>query len=107
MSFDRNVSTLLSGWMGMRKVSYQPIPFPYIQALHWFLFIWMIIADLTLLKTFTHPAAYVIVMTLAAIGLYALEEMAAEIEDPFGDDLNDLATEVFEKGLRRDGLLVL
>ena len=64
----------------------------------------MIIADLTLLKTFTHPAAYVIVMTLAAIGLYALEEMAAEIEDPFGDDLNDLATEVFEKGLRRDGI---
>ena len=31
--------------------------------------------------------------------------MAAEIEDPFGDDLNDLPTENFQIGLERDGQL--
>ena len=30
-------------------------------------------------------------------------QMAAEIEDPFGDDLNDLPTENFQIGLERDG----
>jgi len=107
MSFDRNVSDLLRGWMGMHKVSYQPIPFPYIQTLHWFLFIWMILANFTLQESFGDDVSFVIVMAFSATALYSLEEMAAEIEDPFGDDLNDLATEVFENGLRRDGLLAL
>eukprot|EP00656_Telonema_subtile_P011320 TRINITY_DN15580_c0_g1_i1.p1 TRINITY_DN15580_c0_g1~~TRINITY_DN15580_c0_g1_i1.p1 ORF type:complete len:405 (-),score=74.70 TRINITY_DN15580_c0_g1_i1:91-1305(-) len=107
MSFDRNVSQLLDGWMGMNKISYQPIPFPYIQTLHWFLFIWMLIANFSLLKSFNDDLTYILVMTFSATALYALEEMAAEIEDPFGDDLNDLPTEVFERGLRRDGLLTL
>ena len=32
-----------------------------------------------------------------------LLQVSEEIEDPFGDDLNDLPTENFEIGLIRDG----
>merc|ERR1712166_269296 len=106
MSFDKNVSQLLEGWMGMNTITYQPIPFPYVQTLHWFLFIWIMMADFTFMDKFK-PVVFVVVITFAATAMYSLEEMAAEIEDPFGDDLNDLPTENFQIGLERDGVLTL
>ena len=63
MSFDANVSALLTGWMGMNKVihssanvstdsevqvCYQPVPFPYVHTLHWFLMVWLATLPLVL-----------------------------------------------------------
>ena len=67
MSFDANVSALLTGWMGMNKarymsmqqhgsfgdcvsvqVCYQPVSFPYVHTLQWFLMLWLATLPLVL-----------------------------------------------------------
>lgn len=105
MGFDDNISKCLQGWMGMNKISYQPMPFPYLHTLHWFILAWCISLPMALvapLDWLAVPAA-----TFIALAIYAIEEVSEEIEDPFGDDLNDLPTENFEIGLQRDARLVL
>jgi len=105
MSFDANVSALLTGWMGMNKVCYQPVPFPYVHTLHWFLMVWLSTLPLVLVDKL---GLYIIpVMGLVSGALMAIEEVSEEIEDPFGDDLNDLPTENFEIGLIRDAGMVV
>jgi len=105
MSFDSNVSALLRGWMGMNKVCYQPVPFPYVHTLHWFIMVWLITLPFVLVA----KAKYwtILILALVAVALMAIEEVSEEIEDPFGDDLNDLPTENFEIGLIRDAGMVL
>eukprot|EP00658_Telonema_sp_P-2_P006561 TRINITY_DN12483_c0_g2_i3.p1 TRINITY_DN12483_c0_g2~~TRINITY_DN12483_c0_g2_i3.p1 ORF type:complete len:347 (-),score=64.81 TRINITY_DN12483_c0_g2_i3:270-1310(-) len=105
MSFDGNVSALLEGWMGMNKVCYQPVPFPYIHTLHWFLMLWLVTLPLVLVKS--SGWWVVLILPLVAGALMAIEEVSEEIEDPFGDDLNDLPTENFEIGLIRDAGMVV
>lgn len=105
MSFDANVSALLTGWMGMNKVCYQPVPFPYVHTLHWFLMVWLATLPLVLVDKL---GLYIVpVMGLVSGALMAIEEVSEEIEDPFGDDLNDLPTENFEIGLIRDAGMVV
>eukprot|EP00656_Telonema_subtile_P027900 TRINITY_DN3009_c0_g1_i1.p1 TRINITY_DN3009_c0_g1~~TRINITY_DN3009_c0_g1_i1.p1 ORF type:complete len:336 (-),score=100.17 TRINITY_DN3009_c0_g1_i1:134-1141(-) len=105
MSFDSNVSALLTGWMGMNKVCYQPVPFPYVHTLHWFIMIWLLTLPLVLVQTSGYWV--IMILPLVSAALMAIEEVSEEIEDPFGDDLNDLPTENFEIGLIRDAGMVL
>eukprot|EP00656_Telonema_subtile_P058384 TRINITY_DN9875_c0_g1_i2.p1 TRINITY_DN9875_c0_g1~~TRINITY_DN9875_c0_g1_i2.p1 ORF type:complete len:326 (-),score=73.03 TRINITY_DN9875_c0_g1_i2:258-1235(-) len=105
MGFDDNISTCLNGWMGMNKICFQPMPFPYLQFLHLLLLAWCVSFPMTLVKDYGWFT--VLVTPLFACALYAIEEVSEEIEDPFGDDLNDLPTEDFEIGLQLDSWLVL
>jgi len=105
MGFDDNISKALQGWMGMNKICYQPLPFPYLHMLHWMIMAWCLSLPLCLISNFGWATCFI--SPVISCALYAIEEVSEEIEDPFGDDLNDLPTENFEIGLRRDGRLTL
>jgi len=105
MGFDDNISKCLQGWMGMNKICFQPLPFPYLHLVHWLVLLWCLSLPLALLRPLGWGSS--VISPLIATALYAIEEVAEEIEDPFGDDLNDLPTESFEIGLRRDARMVL
>eukprot|EP00658_Telonema_sp_P-2_P049426 TRINITY_DN3759_c0_g1_i18.p1 TRINITY_DN3759_c0_g1~~TRINITY_DN3759_c0_g1_i18.p1 ORF type:complete len:391 (+),score=71.93 TRINITY_DN3759_c0_g1_i18:115-1287(+) len=105
MGFDTDISHMLTGWMGMNKVCYQPMPFMHIHMLHVLLLGWCCSYPFTLVDAYgwwTIPCASGICCIL-----FSLEEVAEEIEDPFGDDLNDLPLEEFELGLKRDTFLCM
>lgn len=105
MAFDNNISLALRGWMGMNKVCFQPLPFPYLHMLHWAILLWSISLPCRLVGPYGWCTC--IVSPIIVLALYAIEETSQEIEDPFGDDLNDLPTENFELGLKRDARLVM
>eukprot|EP00656_Telonema_subtile_P056971 TRINITY_DN9261_c0_g1_i7.p1 TRINITY_DN9261_c0_g1~~TRINITY_DN9261_c0_g1_i7.p1 ORF type:complete len:339 (+),score=53.54 TRINITY_DN9261_c0_g1_i7:275-1291(+) len=105
MGFDDNLSSSLNGWMGMNKVCYQPYPFPYLHMLHWAVLLWCISMPLMLVKDYGWWT--VIIAPVISMALYAIEATSEEIEDPFGNDLNDLPTEEFEHGMKRDSRLAL
>merc|ERR1719486_828139 len=70
----------------MNKICFTPTPFPYIHSLHWIIMIFCCTVALPLL----------------AMAFMSIEEVAQEIEDPFGDDLNDLPTETIGPGITKD-----
>jgi len=102
-SFDNHCGALILTWMGMNKICFTPTPFPYIHMLNWFLMIF--------LGTVPFPLApkigywMIIALPMLSMAMYAIEEVAQEIEDPFGDDLNDLMTESIAPGLVGDSKL--
>merc|ERR1712166_1265981 len=103
-SFDGESSREIDSWMGMHKICFTPTPFPYIHALHWFMCIWLITLPVPLAPLIEWWTC--IAVAMLACAMYAIEEVAAEIEDPFGDDLNDLPTETIAPGICHDiGLL--
>eukprot|EP00658_Telonema_sp_P-2_P015190 TRINITY_DN15833_c0_g1_i7.p1 TRINITY_DN15833_c0_g1~~TRINITY_DN15833_c0_g1_i7.p1 ORF type:complete len:393 (+),score=66.01 TRINITY_DN15833_c0_g1_i7:174-1352(+) len=108
MAFDTDISLLLEGWMGMQKVCYQPMPYPHIHMCHWFVLLWCASLPMYLVQDVLGYGWWTVMISpVIAVALYAIEEVAQEMEDPFGDDLNDLPTEEFENGLRRDARLVM
>ena len=74
-----------------------PVPFAYAQHIKGFLFLFcysvpFVLVDQTV--NFTPLAAAAI-----AYALFGIEEIGVEIEDPFGDDPNDLPLDAIEKNL--------
>merc|ERR1719421_958572 len=70
------------------KISYNPFPFPYVQALTIFLLLFIYSMPLAL---FTKMGGWTCVMVpLIVLGFCGLDAVGAELEDPFGTDANDL-----------------
>ena len=78
MGFDDNISSALKGWMGMNKICFQPLPFPYLHMLHWFLLLWCLTFPLTLVDDYGWFT--LAVGPIPAVMLFALEEVSEEIE---------------------------
>jgi putative membrane protein len=103
--FDNACGNLILTWMGMNKICFTPTPFPYIHMLNWFLMIWLATLSFPLVTKIGYWV--IIAMPLLSMGMYAIEEVAEEIEDPFGDDLNDLPTETIGPGINFDNKLAI
>jgi putative membrane protein len=99
-SLESLVRALLDNQGGCERILKTPIPFAY--AVH--------IKQLLLIYLFTLPFALVTDMGWVAIptaaviafGMLGIEEAGVEIEDPFGDDPNDLPVEAICATIERD-----
>jgi putative membrane protein len=85
---DGGISDLIDHWGGAERILKTPVPFAYAHHIKGFLMIFCLTAPLALLETmgwYTPIGAAII-----AYGLYGIDEIGIEIEEPFGYDVNDL-----------------
>jgi len=99
-ALDDETARLFNEWMGMNKICFTPTPFPYIHCLHWFVCLYLSTLPVALVTIIGWWS--IVANAMLACAMYAVEEVAMEIEDPFGDDLNDLPIEVLAPGLVSD-----
>jgi len=79
------------------KFATTPYPFPITQMTRIFLFLWMFTLPFALTHKATEPFTATILVFFIAYGFFGLEFVSIELDDPFGDDLNDLAIDEFAK----------
>ena len=84
---------------GMERIKNTPTPFGYVAALRTFILIWLSTMPFTLIGPFGWLASVAIGM-LSFLFLN-LEQMAMEIEQPFGDDADDLPLEEYCLGIEK------
>ncbi len=86
--FDANLTALVDALGGAERIVKTPIPFAYAQHIKTFVVLFCLTAPFAMaesMKWYTPIAA-----ALLAFALYGIDEIGVEIEDPFGDDPNDL-----------------
>lgn len=90
----------ISGTVGAcERIKNTPTPYGYVASLRVFLLLWLFTLPFCLIGTYSWEA-------IPGIGLIAflflnLEQMAMEIEQPFGDDPDDLPLEEYCMGIER------
>lgn len=100
LSMNDNLNGLVEGFNGVDKICSVPLPFPYAQMILIFLSLYCFCAPFLFVASFGW-ATFVpsIVLSLAFFGI---NEVAVEIEEPFGDDDNDLPTDGMGDALTQD-----
>jgi putative membrane protein len=85
---DATLGDVIDLWGGAERILKTPVPFAYAHHIKGFLTLFCITSPLALVDAMQWwtPAAAAIV----AYGLYGIDEIGVEIEDPFGYDPNDL-----------------
>jgi putative membrane protein len=85
---DGSLKNIIDLWGGAERILRTPVPFAYAHHIKGFLTLFCVTAPLALVEPmgWWTPAAAAIV----AYGLYGIDEIGVEIEDPFGYDPNDL-----------------
>lgn len=87
-------------------ISMWPFPFPYAQLSLFLTFLHMIISPLIMVQYTKHIFAACFLTCVSVVSVISLNIISLELENPFGDDINDLpAHEVHDHF--RDSLLVL
>jgi len=102
---EKNCSDLIESWMGMHKLATTQMPFPYVQMLYALLYGWMFTIGFPLAVAFGPigiPGT-----TLLGYALFGINAIGQELEDPFGDETNDLPLEFFEKACKSACKLML
>src|SRR5262249_35867263 len=102
---DANVSAFFDMWGGAERIMRTPIPFAYAQHIKSFL----------TLFCFTVPFAMVdamgwytpIATAILAFGMFGIDEIGVEIEDPFGYDANDLPLDAIGNRIAEDTRAIL
>jgi len=84
---------------GMERVKNTPTPFGYVAALRTFVLLWLSTMPFTLIGPFGWLAC--IAIGMLSFLFLNLEQMAMEIEQPFGDDADDLPLEDYCLGIER------
>jgi putative membrane protein len=86
--FDPNLTELIELWGGAERILKTPVPFAYAHHIKGFLLLFLVTSPLALLDTmgWYTPLGVIIV----AYGLFGIDEIGVEIEEPFGYDTNDL-----------------
>jgi putative membrane protein len=98
-TLDTGLSDLIDQWGGCEQIFRTPVPFAYAHHIKVFLTIFCFTAPLTMVDNmgwFAPVAAAVV-----AFGLYGIDEIGVEIEDPFGRDANDLPIDELLETLRQ------
>jgi ion channel-forming bestrophin family protein len=97
---DENLTQLVELWGGAERIMKTPIPFAYAQHIKGFLTLFCFTVPFALVETmrfFTPLAAAVI-----AYGMFGIDEIGVEIEDPFGHDPNDLPLDAISETIQND-----
>lgn len=98
-NIDSNLTALMDNLGGAERIVKTPVPFAYAQHIKGFLFIFCF----TLPFVLAEPVGRWNLVASAAVAyaLFGIEEIGVEIEDPFGDDPNDLPIDTMELGLKK------
>lgn len=91
MSLDQNVQLLVDYLGACERIHKTPLPFAYVVHLRRAIILYCFTLPLALLESFGWET--VLVTFLIAYIMFGIEEIGVEIEDPFGDDDNDLPLE--------------
>lgn len=99
-TMDACISDLIDLWGGCERILKTPVPFAYAHHIKSFLTIFCFTAPFTMIGDmgWYAPAAAAIV----AFGLYGIDEIGVEIEDPFGRDENDLPMDAIVATIERN-----
>jgi putative membrane protein len=87
----KNINSLIDGIGACERIKATPIPFSYSMFIKKFIFIYVISLPLAFVNIFEYWAAFI--STFVFYALVSMEVLAEEIEDPFGEDDNDLPTD--------------
>jgi ion channel-forming bestrophin family protein len=88
MLMDANLTSFSDSWGGAERIMKTPLPFAYAHHIRVFLTLFVFTAPFAMAQQMswaTPAAAFVL-----AYGLFGIDEIGVEIEDPFGYDANDL-----------------
>ena len=89
---DKNMNALLDSLGGCERIRNTPIPFSYSLFLKKFIFIYVVTLPLAFVSHFGYYSA--LIATFVFYVFVSMEVLAEEIEDPFGEDANDLPTDI-------------
>eukprot|EP01060_Flectonema_neradi_P005207 TRINITY_DN13455_c1_g1_i1.p1 TRINITY_DN13455_c1_g1~~TRINITY_DN13455_c1_g1_i1.p1 ORF type:complete len:441 (+),score=66.51 TRINITY_DN13455_c1_g1_i1:64-1323(+) len=96
----QDLASIHTVWNAMMKITSTPVPFPWMHLTKFILY------GFTFTLTFPAVTAMKWVaipfMTLISFMLFGLAAMGDEMEDPFGDDVNDFDLAKFEKNVVTD-----
>jgi len=84
-----------------------PVPFPYSQVATVLLIIYSMLAPLLVVLWTAHPVTTFFVTFITTLPMWSIELIAAEIEHPFGDDVNDLPVFEFQQDMNESLLLLI
>jgi putative membrane protein len=91
LAINENLDSLIDSLGACERILNTPIPFSYSLFLKKFIFIYTMTIPLAFVTTFGYFSAFI--ATFIFYILVSMEVLAEEIEDPFGDDDNDLPTD--------------
>jgi putative membrane protein len=98
LSVDINLKTFSDITGACERIKNTPIPYSYSSFLKKFIFAFVITLPLSFVPTFGYYSAFVAIFVFYV--LVSMEILAEEIEDPFGDDENDLPTDGLSQKIR-------
>ena len=99
-SFNSSLDDLQAVLRALDRIRFTPLPFAYVNQLKVFMMIYLGTLPLVLIPQFDYLT--LIGMFFAVYAFVGIEEIGLEIEDPFGDDPNDLPVEQICQGTKRD-----
>lgn len=91
LALDTNMNALLNSLGACERIKNTPIPYSYSLFLKKFIFIYTSTLPLAFVSWFGYYSSIIAVFVFYV--LVSMEVLAEEIEDPFGDDDNDLPTD--------------
>jgi putative membrane protein len=94
---DGNLTSFNDALGGAERILKTPIPFAYAQHIKIFVVLFCFSAPFAMVEImgWTTPVA----SGLLALALFGVDEIGVEIEDPFGDDPNDLPLDAIGHGI--------
>ena len=99
-SFNSSLDDLQGVLRALDRIRFTPLPFAYVNQLKVFMMIYLGTLPLVLIPKFDYMT--LVGMFFAVYAFVGIEEIGLEIEDPFGDDPNDLPIEQICQGTKRD-----
>ncbi|MDP4867901.1 MAG: hypothetical protein NWR10_03225 [Crocinitomicaceae bacterium] len=91
LALNRDLDALINSLGVCERIKNTPIPFSYSLFIKKFIFIYVLTMPLAFVPLFGYLSAFI--STFVFYALVSMELLAEEIEDPFGDDENDLPTD--------------
>jgi putative membrane protein len=104
-AMDANLTALVDLWGGAERIMRTPVPFAYAQHIKAFLALFCYTAPFAMVESmrwYTPIAAAIL-----AFGMLGIDEIGVEIEDPFGDDPNDLPVDAIGQRIEEDTALLV
>eukprot|EP00736_Rhodelphis_marinus_P011259 Rmarinus@m.7867 len=88
---DSTITEMIEGFNGCDKIKKTPMPFPYVQMVYIFAFLYLGLLPFVMVDLFGMLTVFP--ATLMAFSMFGINQVGVEIEDPFGYDANDLPME--------------
>lgn len=103
-TMERQVDELLNNQASCERIAHTPIPFGHAAHIRQLLFIYIVTLPFVLVPKLQWMAIFAVMFI--GFGLMGIQEAGVEIEDPFGEDLNDLPVDELCQVIARDTRMV-